>query len=141
MAGRQVRRRAFGLVGLFVLAGFRQQFAAFVLKPVVGDLDRACPRLQIAGFEDELGFSTPAVTGRLHWVQVGQGRASAADHPLTTRTRSAIRFIPRILTYSEVERSKRAGRTPVAPTEWTKVVALEIGQSQEQKLVRARVRL
>ena len=85
MAGRQVRRRAFGLVGLFVLAGFRQQFAAFVLKPVVGDLDRDGPRLQIAGFEDELGLSTPAVTGRLHWVQVGHGRASAADHPLTTR--------------------------------------------------------
>jgi hypothetical protein len=52
MAGRQLCRRAFRLVGLFCLAGFRQQFAALVLNAAVGDLDRDGPRLQIAGFED-----------------------------------------------------------------------------------------
>jgi len=117
-------------LGLFFLAGFRPQFVALSSSRLRAT-STGLSTPQIAGFDDELGFSTPAVTEDLIGCKVGQGRASAADH----RTRSAIRFISRMLTHAKVERSKRAGRTQIAPTEWTKVLALKIGKAST-KLVR-----
>ncbi len=56
LVGRQVRRRAFRLWGLFFLAGFRQHSPPFVLEPIEGDLDRDGQRLQIAEIRGLIGI-------------------------------------------------------------------------------------